>query len=178
MYNCIVLSGLPLCGNSTLAKRLSEIYGWKVHSIGDLWRAKHKGLYPNGEVSFEEYWAKTTKEDNIEINRKAREVLERGNIIGDMRFAAYYKDLPILLVFIKADLDIRAKRGIDSGKYKGKSIERVNQILLEREELEVKLGKELFGIDYKDLSNYHLVLDSGVLSIEDQISQITKLAPP
>jgi len=170
------LSGLPVSGKSTLTRTLSEVYGWPIHSIGDLWRARHKVLYPNGKVSFEEYWRGTSIEDNRKINEQARKIYAAGKIVGDTRYSIYCKDLPVLLVFITADLEVRAKRGIDT-KYRGKSIEDVKQILIEREECEVKMGKELFDFDYRDIRHYHLALNSGVFSVEEEVEIIRGLVP-
>ena len=44
-YKGIAISGLPVSGKTTLAKEISEIYGWPVFSIGQLWREKWRSLY-------------------------------------------------------------------------------------------------------------------------------------
>lgn len=97
-YNSIILSGTPVSGKSTLARRLSELYGWSVHSIGQLFREKWRELYPEGKVTFEEYWRNTTLEENLLMNQRMRNIVERGGIIGDTRYSIYCTDLPALLV--------------------------------------------------------------------------------
>lgn len=176
-YNGIILSGLPVSGKSTIANSLSKIYEWPIHSIGRLWREEHKKLYPKCEVSFEEYWGNTSLEDNLRMNLKAREIFAKGNIIGDTRYSIYCQDLPLLLVFVYADLDVRVKRGLESGKYKGKSLEDIKNIIKKRENDEVEMGKRLYGKDYDyiDPKHYHLILNSGMLTIEEEMLTIEQL---
>lgn len=49
--------------------------------------------------------------------------------------------------------------------------------LFEREHDEVRIGKELlgFGYDYRDHSRYHLVLDSGKLSVDEEVEAVQKV---
>ncbi|MEK6839718.1 MAG: AAA family ATPase [Nanoarchaeota archaeon] len=55
MMTSIILSGLPLSGKTTLAKKLSEMYHWPIYAIGQIWRDEWKEKYPKGNVSFEEF---------------------------------------------------------------------------------------------------------------------------
>ena len=175
-YNSIILSGLPCSGKTTLANKLSDHYGWPVYSLGGLWRETWKQKYPNGEVSFEDFWARTSLEENRAMNLKAVQIFKEGNIIADTRYAIYADHLPALFVFITAPLDIRSKRAIVSGKYKGTSKE-IENLLIKREEDELKMGKDLIGesYDYRDPSLYHLVINSGLLSIEKEFSLVRNL---
>jgi cytidylate kinase len=171
-YQSIVFSGLPGAGKSTLVKKISEIYGWPVHSLGDIWRQRWIKSYPNREVVFEDYWSKTSHEDLVQINIDAREIFAKSRIIGDSRYTIYLRDLPIFLVFLSAGLDVRATRAFGLEKYGGKSIEEIKQILMRRENDEVRVGKELFGYDYRDSYYYDLVVNSGRLSREEEIAVI------
>lgn len=176
-YNAIILSGLPVSGKSTLARRLSEIYDWPVHSFGDLWREKWSGRYPNGEVTFEEFWRGTTIEENHQMNIEAVEMFKEGKGIIDTRYTLYFKDLPFLFAFITAPLDVRAKRAKDSGKYVGKSLSDIVSILKEREQDELTFGGKLLGedYDYRDPKHYHLGINSGNLTVEQEVSLVTGL---
>lgn len=173
-YKSIIISGPPVSGKSTLAERLSKIYGWPVYSIGQLWRDEWKKLYPNKEVSFEDYWKKVTLKNNLLMDKKSKKIIEKGNVIKNIRYCAHYKELPVLLVLVSADIGIRAIRGLDIDRYKGKSIEEVRRILIERENSEVKVGKEMHGYDYRDPKHYNIILDSGKLTVEEEIVVITK----
>lgn len=171
-YQSIIFSGLPGAGKSTFVKKLNEIYGWPVYSIGEVWRQRWAGLYPNREVSFEDYWHDTSAEEKVQINVGAREVFSRNKIIGDSRYTIYLRDLPIFLVFMSADIEVRATRAFGLDKYGGKSIEEIKQILLRRENDEAQIGKQLFGYDYRDSYYYDLVINSGRLSLGEELAVI------
>ena len=177
-YQSIVFSGLPGAGKSTLVAKLQEIYGWPVLSVGDLWRQKWAKLYPNREVPFEEYWRTTSSEDNRQVNVDFREQAAINHLLGDSRYTTYLKDLPVLLIFLTADLDTRAKRGVGLAKYNGSCEEEIKNILYRREADEVAAGKRLFGYDYRDSANYHLVLNTALVSQEEEIAIIKTLVSP
>ncbi len=177
-YKNIILSGLAGAGKSTLAHRLTEVYGWPLYSIGDTWRAMWKEKYPDATISFETYIEGLTREDDLHMNVRMRENFSKDNIIGDTRYAVCYKDLPALFVFVTASLEVRAERALLTSKYAGKSVQEIKGILLEREEHEVKVCKDLFGADYRDPSHYHLVVNSGILPLEDEVKVITSLVAP
>ncbi len=178
-YASIILSGQPVSGKSALAKRLSEIYKWPVHSPGQLWRDEWRRLYPSGEISFEDFWRNTTTEDNLRMDQRAREIFEKGGVIGDTRYSIYCTDLPALLVLITADLDVRVQRALGIDRYRNKSLEEVRQTLIEREKDEVRVGQSLYGIDYdyRDPKYYHLTLNSGLLTLDEEISTLVNVAP-
>ncbi|MBI2579854.1 MAG: cytidylate kinase family protein [Candidatus Aenigmarchaeota archaeon] len=165
-YHRILLSGLPGSGKSVLARRLSSHYNWHVHSIGMSWRDEWRRLYPQGDVPFEEFWRGTTMEQNLEANRKAKEIFRAGRIILDTRYPTYYADMPAFSVFLTAPLDVRAERVMR--RYPGRSMEYVMEELERREGDELRMGRDLFGCDYSDPLNYHITLNSGRLSPEEK----------
>lgn len=175
-YRSIVLSGNPKSGKSALADQISERYEWPTRSIGGMWKEKHRQLYPNGEVPFEEYWANTTREENLRVNVEAKLLFESGGIVADSRFVSYLDPAICLLIFVTSDLDTRAVRAWrDQKDYKGKSIEEVKAILERREMDEVRIGKDLFGIDYRDPRQYHLVINSGALTVQQEVAIVASL---
>lgn len=171
-YGGVVLSGTPGAGKSELARRLSAHYGWKKLSLGDYWKTTYRKTHPRGEVDFATFWRDTPREANIRINRNARFLLEGGGMICDSRYtAAYCQDLPLLLVYIDAPLDVRARRLVGGTIYYGQKIECIRKTLETREEDEVVRGKEFFGeaYDYRDARWYDLILDSNQYSIEEEM---------
>lgn len=175
-YRGIILSGFPLSGKSSLSKRLVLEYKWKFFSVGDFWREKHRILYPEGEISFERFWRSCSRQDNLEMDRMTREVLSSGNWIGEARYAINFKDMGFVLAFVSADIDTRARRGLDSGRYKG-SLEEIKEMLSEREKIEVRVGRDLYGedYDYRDPRNYDLIIDNTKLTIEQELEIVRNI---
>lgn len=177
-YNVIVLSGLPGSGKSVLLKKLNEKIGWPIHSIGDLFRKRLKNLQEigelNQELTIEEWWPTLSDDEQREVNTNLLNLVNKGEVIADTRYAFYLKQATSnpLFIFLMADLDLRARREIANPDYYGKTIEEVINILKRREEEEARIGLDLFGRDYRILSDYDLILDSGKLSIGDEVSII------
>lgn len=176
-FNSVFLSGLPLSGKSTLAEKLSKAYRWPVYSLGQLFREDWKRRYSNSEISFEEYWRSLPIDDIRKKDEGAREVIEKGKIIGEGRYGVPYKDLPCLQVFIFADLEIRVRRALDTSKYSAKSFEEIKKILIQREKDELRVARGLYGInyDYRDTKYYHVVINSGLLTIDQEFTIIDSL---
>ncbi len=173
-YKSIVISGLPGSGKNLLSQELSKQLGWKVFSIGELWREKHRAIYPKNELSFEEYWKNLGEKEQAEVNEKARKAIGEGKVIGEFRYAVCCKGLPALFIFLNADLDTRAKRAAALSKYKSKSMQQIKQILAQREADELFWGKKLFGknYDFREKGNYNLIIDTSALNSEEMLKLI------
>ncbi len=173
-FNGILLSGLPGSGKSTAARELQPLLGWPIIYVGGLWREQWKQKCPNCELGFEDWMETVTQEEHAAMDAHARDVLARGNVIGDMWHEKIAEGLPILRVFISAPIEIRAQRGTQTGRFEGKSIDEIKQLLLQREEMQVQNAKKLYGpdYDYRDPSLYHIVLNSGILTVEEKINAL------
>jgi cytidylate kinase len=168
-YQSIVFSGLPGAGKSTLAKTIGQLYGWPVYSAGGLWRTKWSRLYPNGEVDFDDYWRSTSAQENLKVDRDFRNIAIRGRVVGDVRYTINLLGLPILLVFLSADLDTRSQRALGLDKYKDMSMPEIRKVLARRESDEAAASGRLYGYDYRDSSYYHLAVNTAMLSREEVI---------
>lgn len=172
LYKSVILSGTPASGKSALAKLIEQEYGLEIHSIGKLWRQKWTKLYPNN-IPFEDFWRGSSRKDNMEMDRLAKERIDKGGVIADSRYAAIYSDDKCLKIFLDADLKLRARRVSGRQEYSGKTIEEIEGILERREEDECVIGKDLFGKDYRDSSIYHIVLNTGLLSIDQEFEIVS-----
>ncbi len=173
LYKSVILSGTPASGKSALAKRIAQEYGLELHSIGKLWRQRWAKLYPDRDISFEDFWKGSSREDNMEIDRLAGELIGKGGIIVDSRYAAIYSDDKCLKIFLDADLKLRAERVSGRQEYSGKTMEEIEGILERREEDECRMGKDLFGKDYRDSLIYHIVLNTGLLSMDQEFEMVS-----
>lgn len=172
-FKGILLSGLPGSGKSTASRELSKLLGWPLFSIGDLFREKWKKDHPNGEVSFESYMLKASLKDHKAMDAAARKRFEKGNLVGDMHHgAAIAEGLPILRVFISAPLEVRAQRAVHTGRFKGKSLAHIKELLNGREQEILRVAKKIYGKDYdhRDTSRYHIAINSGLLTIKEKIA--------
>lgn len=176
-YSGLILSGLPGSGKSTLAKELGFCYGWSVFSIGQLFREEYDKKRPLRDISFDEFWKKTSHDDNVLMDSFARGILEKGNVIGDLRYGVIGEGLPLLQVFINAPLQVRANRCFGNSRYSGMSVDMIADNLLKREFDESARGVELYGksYDYRDPSRYHVVLNSGKLSVLEEANVLKSL---
>ncbi len=173
-YKSIVLSGYPGAGKSALASALSKEYGWPVYSIGGLWREKYKEEHPKKDITFEEFWSRTTKGDNIKVNERAKSISEEGRAIIDSRYVKSLSGDVCLFVLVTAGIATRAERVSGREEYKGMSAQLLIEILKRREEDELKRGHELYGneYDYRDPQNYHLVLDTEKMTVAQEVAAI------
>ncbi len=178
-YRGVIMSGLPCSGKSVLCKKLSDEYGWKIFSFGQMWRDKWRIAYPDGHISFEEYWRNTSLEENKQVNVEGRELFRKENFTIDSRYSAFYcKDLPYLRVFLYAPLEIRASRCkeredgrvADGLAPKARGVEELRVVLQAREEDELQTGIKIFGEDYRERKHYDVMLDTSGLTIAQEFN--------
>lgn len=170
-YKTVVVSGLPGSGKSTLVNGLVAKLGWPVHSIGQMLRDDHKALYPNAEVSFEDFFGDISVAELRTLNEEAKTILERGGVIFESRYSPYLEMSRHLKVFITAPIEVRARRLVERKDYNGMSEGEVTGVLKRREADELVKGRGLYGdsYDYRDPSLYHRVIDSGLLTPEEEV---------
>lgn len=182
-FKGVVISGLPCSGKSVVCNRLCELYQLRFLSIGEMWRAEWRRQHPNEDISFEEFWRSTSEEDNRQVNVDAKEIMGKEWLVVDSRYTAFYcKDLPYLRVFMTAPLEIRAQRAekrerekVASGLIsRARRANELMEILRQREEDEYEAGMNLFGQNYKDMQHYHLAIDTGSQTIEQEVEMLQR----
>ena len=168
----IVISGDPGSGKSTLVYMLSEEYGKEVYAVGLYWRNMYKKEHPDGSITFEEYWGTRSDRDQLEANRSLRHYAQDLGYIVDTRYASIFDKERCLIIYLRAPLEVRAERLARRPEYSGKALEEIEAILRKRQDDEVAIGKRLFGVDYRDRNLYHLILDTSLLTPEEELSAV------
>ena len=193
-FSNIIVSGLPASGKSVLVKGLEKELGWKTHSVGELLREKHKKQLESGKtkLNFVDWWPALSDEEQIKVNEDLFSLIEKGSIIADTRYAELNKDTRILyaktqkpkyaefrstnslLIFVTAPIETRMER-ISKDRYPGKNSAFIKSELEKREYDEYHMGKTLFEINYKNPNVYHFIINSGLLTPNQEISQVMNL---
>jgi cytidylate kinase len=184
-YLVPVFSGGPGGGKSSLANRIAKMFNVPVVSAGTILREKHKLLYPDNSVSFEDWYGTQNGQTVKELNDEIKVIFESGAVVGESRFIGHLDASKCLFVYVDADITIKAERlSKDQNRrdYYGKSTEEIAQILKRRTLDEIKVGQELaqlYGIggayDYRDPKHYNLYIDSGVTTLEEEVTQVLAL---
>lgn len=174
----ISITGNLGSGKSSVAKILKE-KGYEIFSTGSVFRqlAMEKG------VSVEEF----NRQVNEAASRGDRSVdkmiddtttridAERDNVVFDSRLAWNFAPKSFK-VFVITDIDESSRRVFNDSMRAGSesypSQEECKRALIHRQKLETVRYKEIYGIDYYDMSNYNLVIESTNASPEEIAQEI------
>ncbi len=160
----ITITGNLGSGKSTVCKELAKI-DYRIISTGTIFReiAKERGLSVkelNEEVNKEIAAGKHDIDDMID-NRSKKLGEELDNAVFDSRLAWNFVGTSFK-VFLTVDINEAAERVFhdnrDTETYA--SVQECKQALLERQLLEQKRFEKLYGIDYYNMCNYNLVLET------------------
>lgn len=166
----IVVSGDPGSGKTTFVELLATEYGKEVYSVGKYWRERYEEEHQSGDITFEDYWRSRSDRDHLKANINLRHFAQDLGYIVDTRYASIFDKDRCLIIYLRAPLEVRAMRLTARAEYSGKTPNEIEVILTKRQEDEVAIGKRLFGVDYRDRNLYHLILDSSLLTPEEELS--------
>ena len=160
----ITLTGNLGSGKSTLSKILENEYKYEIFSTGKVIRqiASEHGV---SVLEMNKLMEKDHKYDHEIDNTTARISRENPdkNILFDSRLAWNFVEKSFK-VFLTVSLDVAAKRvsaDLTRGEVENyESLEKAKEQLKERAETEDKRYKDIYGIEYFNMSNYNLILDS------------------
>lgn len=174
----ITITGNLGSGKSSVAKILKE-NGYEIVSTGNIFRqlAMEKGL------SVEEF-NKQVNEAAAKGDRSVDKLIddtttkigkERDHIVFDSRLAWHFAP-ESFKVFVITDIAEASRRvfndSLRANSESYESQEACRKALINRQKLETVRYKEIYGIDYYDMSNYNLVIESTNASPNDIAQEI------
>ncbi len=168
----IAIDGPSGAGKGTLANFIAEKLDLEAYSAGDFFReiASEKGL------TVEELSENADKETDVKVDKRTLEKGLKEDCVIESRIASWVLgDYSDLTIYIKADLEERARRIQHDIEDKGREAEKEAESIDEAVERVEKRDKdnreryrEYYGIDISNIQNYDLVIDNTDISIERQ----------
>ena len=162
----ITITGRLGSGKSTVAKKLTELYGFEIFSTGAILRAAaaERGmdlLDLNKELNSK--LDSDRSMDDLIDNTTIRVASERKDdkLIFDSRLAWHFVP-DAFKVFVTVDPCVAAERVMKDPR-PGEPAEDVDELcaeLVERSRVEQERFRYLYGVDYYDYQNFDLVVDS------------------
>lgn len=156
----ITLTGNLGSGKSSVCKELEKL-GFQIISTGSIFRdiAKEKNM---SVIELNELAKNDRSIDDLIDNRSTQLGKELDNVVFDSRLAWHF--IPdSFKVFLLVDVNEAAKRVFNGENRNAEqyiSEDDALKGLLTRAELEQKRFKELYHINYYDIDNYNLILES------------------
>ena len=173
----ITITGKLGSGKSTVAKKLTELYGFEIFSTGAILRAAaaERGmdlLELNKELNAN--LDSDRSMDDLIDNTTIRVASERkgDKLIFDSRMAWHFVP-EAFKVFVTVDPRVAAERVMKDPR-PGEPAEDVDELcaeLVERSKVEQARFQYLYGVDYYDYKNFDLVVDSSART-PDEVTAI------
>lgn len=168
----VVVSGPPGAGSTSVAKEIAKRLGFRFFIPGKL--QKKLGESKLESKAAIEAWK--TKEGSSEkfhknLDEMQTDIAKEGKVVLCGKLSIHFvKDLSDCKVWLDVPLDARAKRAAERDNM---PLEDAKRQLKEREDIERKEWKRIYGWDYfyqKDIAD--LVLDSSDMTLEETVEKI------
>lgn len=168
----ITIAGNAGSGKSTVAKELVRVLHYKHYSTGDFMRqmAKERCVDLLALNKIAEQDASLDKSIDTWSSNLGK---THDNFVIDSRLAFHF--IPhAFKVFLVADFDVRAQRIFSAKRVaeQHKTLAALKKYITEREASELKRYKKLYGLDYYNIKNYDLVIDTSTLSVKEIVAKI------
>jgi cytidylate kinase len=139
----IVISGQPGAGSSTIGKMVAEKLGLKIFSTGE--KFKGKGNQTKRALSVWFTRKGQSRKFHNWLDEEQIKAARKGNVVILGKLAITLVPSADVKVWLKAPLSVRAKRTAKRDKI---SVKDAEAGLREREKIERKRFKEIYGFDY------------------------------
>lgn len=162
----VTISGLHGSGKSTYSRWIAKEFGLRYVSAGELFRqtAGERGM---GLEEFSKVARQDASIDHV-IDERTKQEAAKGNVVIDGQLAGWMaKESADLKIFFTAPLNVRIDR---MAKRDGVPYEKKEEETSVREKIQRERYQETYGIDINDLSIYDAVIDTNLLSLEENIN--------
>ncbi len=174
----ITITGNLGSGKSTVCKEFQK-YGYEIISTGDIFRnialsKQMSVLELNEQIKKEIQEGKHSIDDEIDgLTTKIGK--EKDNVVFDSRLAWHFVE-DSFKVFLTVDINTAAKRVFEANREteRFENIEECKSKLLNRQFIERDRFSELYKIDYYNMNNYNLIIDSSNVTPEIIVEEIKK----
>ncbi|MCS7106448.1 MAG: cytidylate kinase family protein [Candidatus Aenigmarchaeota archaeon] len=167
----IVVSGPPGVGTSSVAKEIAKKLKLRFLSPGKTYKSFLKEKEAKAALEFWKTEFGKSKELHQALDKNQIEEAKKGNVVICGKLSIHFlKEIADLKVWLEAPLEIRAER---TAKRDNIPFEEALKQISERENIERKKWKEIYGFDYFELKkDADLILDTSNLSLEETVKKI------
>ena len=169
----IVVSGMPVCGSSTAAKKLAKKLKLKYFSVGKEFKKHMKGKETHRAIKMFNTKKGTSRSFHEELDDKQRKLAEKGNIVIDSKLGIHMlKDVADYKIWLKANKTEIAKRVASREEI---SFKEAQKLMEERTKIERRRFKKIYGFDtFSQEKLADLVVDTSRRTPEQTINYILK----
>ncbi|MCE4599899.1 MAG: AAA family ATPase [Desulfurococcales archaeon] len=158
----IVVSGPPGSGKSTYAKRLASELGLEYYTTGQIFRELAKKL--GVSLSRLNEMAEEDPRIDLEIDKETMRIASKGGVVIDSHLAAWLlHDKADVLIYVKAPLNVRAER---IAKRDSIPLKQAYTEIVERENSHRRRFLKYYGLDIRDLTIFHVIVDTSIYDVE------------
>ncbi|MBI4019055.1 MAG: cytidylate kinase family protein [Candidatus Aenigmarchaeota archaeon] len=170
----IAISGQPGCGSTTTGRLLAKKLGLGFFSAGEYFKSFSKGKTQEA-VDFFGSEKGSSKDFHHAIDKLMVENAKKGNIAIDGKLAIHFLNtIADVKIWLKARVEKRAER---YAKRDGVSIESAARTVKEKDDLERKTFKSLYGFDtFSQEKEADIVIDTSDKTPEQTVSEIMVFA--
>lgn len=164
----ITVSGFSGSGKSTFAKIIAEETGLEHRRAGQVFRklAKERGM------TIDEFSKKREDEVDLMLDRKFLKLAMEGGYVLDARLSGWVAgDYADVRVFLKIDPEVATRRIQKRENISYKEAYKRTQV---RDKADKKKYRELYDLDFKDLSVFDFVINNSLLSLK-QLKEMAEL---
>ena len=169
----VVVSGMPVCGSSTAAKKLAKKLKLKYFSVGKEFKKHMKGKETHRAIKMFKTEKGTSKSFHEELDAEQKMLAEKGNIVIDSKLGIFMlKDLADYKIWLKASKKEISKRVAKREKI---SLKDATKLMEQRTTTERNSFKKIYGFDtFSQEKLADLIVDTSKRTPEQTINHILK----